>query len=221
MRFKEKAFQRIVFPLATWGIKNREHAFDNSLITEFLTRCQSMDSPRVLELGTKRSILTRSTLHKDYVPNAGEYLGTDIKPGPDVDFVADVHQLSQVAGEEQFDIIISCSSFEHFKYPHKAAHEIMKVLRTGGILFIQTHQSLPLHAFPFDYFRFSREALAGLFGTQMGFRTIATDYEFPVRIFSPENESMHFLEAYMNVRLYGEKTGKTPENYIYELITNP
>jgi len=219
MDYKAKVFQRIVYPLVIFGIRKSERPSGNALFDDFLARCRVMESPRVLELGTKRSIDTRSTMHKDFVPNAGEYLGTDIEPGEDVDFVADIHRLSQVTGLEQFDIIISCSSFEHFKYPHLAAHEIMKVLSIGGILFMQTHQSLPIHAFPFDYFRFSREALAGLFGTKMGFDVLATDYEFPVRLFSPENNLLHFFKAYMNVRLLGEKKSKTPEEYIYEFDT--
>jgi SAM-dependent methyltransferase len=179
-----------------------------------------MERPRVLELGTKRSVEGRSTLHNEWVPNAGDYLGTDIESGEDVDIVADVHRLTQVTGEEQFDAIISCSTFEHLKYPHLAAHELLKALRVGGVLFIQTHQSFPLHAYPYDYFRFSREALAGLFGTQMGFRVVAADYEFPVKLYSPRSPGIVEMPSFLNVRLYGEKTGPTPASYVYEYDTD-
>lgn len=40
--------------------------------------------PRVLELGTKRSIPDRPTHHKVWVPNASEFLMTDIEAGADV-----------------------------------------------------------------------------------------------------------------------------------------
>ncbi len=63
--------------------------------------------------------------------------------GIDVDIVADVHKLSQTTGEEQFDIVISCSSFEHFKYPHLAAHEIMKALKTGGLFLSKRTRPIP------------------------------------------------------------------------------
>lgn len=159
----------------TLGVGRDARPDGNSLLESFLVRCHALNAPRVLELGTKRSIASRSTRHDTWVPHASEYLDTDFASGLDVDIVADVHRLTAVTGEEQFDIIISCSTFEHFKYPHRAAHEVMKALRVGGLLFIQTHQSFPLHAHPYDYFRFSREALAGLFGTQMGFRVLATD----------------------------------------------
>jgi SAM-dependent methyltransferase len=175
-----------------------------------------LERPRVLEVGTSRSISTRSTRHDEWVSHAGEYLGADIEASVDVDIVADVHCLSESVGEEQFDVVISCSTFEHFKYPHRAAHEIMKVLRPGGLLFIQTHQTFPLHAYPHDYFRFSREALAGLFGTKMGFQVIATEYEFGAEIHSPRTPESKFQPAFLNVLLFGEKMCKTPDVYIYE-----
>jgi len=189
---------------------------NSRLLESFIKRCGALHEPRVLELGTKRSIAGRSTLHTEWVPGAGEFLGTDIEPGVDVDIVADVHQLSSVVGEEQFDIVISCSSFEHFKYPHVAAHQVMKVLKVHGLLFVQTHQTYPLHAYPFDYFRFSREALAGLFGSEMGFRVIETDYEFPAMIYAPENPHLSQEPAFLNVRLLGEKLNPTPHGYIYQ-----
>ncbi|UCG25320.1 MAG: methyltransferase domain-containing protein [Chloroflexota bacterium] len=189
---------------------------DDRVLEPFIRRCSALAKPRVLELGTKRSIAERSTLHSDWVPHAAEYLGTDIEPGVDVDIVADVHRLSSVVGVEQFDVVVSCSSFEHFKYPHRAAHEVMKVLKVGGLLFIQTHQTFPLHAYPYDYFRFSREALAGLFGDSMGFRVIDTDYEFPASIYASENPLTANEPAFLNVRLFGEKLAGTPDDYLYD-----
>ncbi|UCG25319.1 MAG: class I SAM-dependent methyltransferase [Chloroflexota bacterium] len=182
----------------------------------FMERCGALSEPRVLELGAKRSIAERSTLHHHYVPNAGQYFGTDIEAGADVDIVADLHELTAVVEEETFDVVISCSTFEHLKYPHLAAHEVMKVLKVGGLLFIETHQTFPLHAFPYDYFRFSREALAGLFGNNMGFKVVATEYMFPAMVCSPETPDAFQYPAFLNVRLFGEKLSGTPPEYAYE-----
>jgi hypothetical protein len=187
-----------------------------AVVEEFVSRCRSMHRPRVLELGTKRSIPGRSTKHEAWIPHASEYLGTDIESGPDVDIVADVHRLTEVINEESFDIIVSCSSFEHFKYPHLAAHQVMKALKLRGLLFIQTHQTFPLHSVPHDYFRFSREALASLFGTAMGFQVIATNFDFPARIYARDEPAVCMHPAYLNVQLFGEKTHKTPADYIFE-----
>lgn len=216
MNILYRILNRVVVPLATFGISRDDHPNGNSVLEGFITRCQAMNRPRVLELGVKRSIASRSTRHDSWIPHASEYLGTDIENGVDVDIVADVHRLTEVTGEEQFDIIISCSTFEHFKYPHLAAHEVMKALRIGGVVLIQTHQTFPLHAYPHDYFRFSRDALAGLFGTQMSFRVLATDYEFPAKVYSLREPSIVSLPTFLNVRLFGEKLGKTPPTYIFE-----
>lgn len=188
-----------------------------ALLAVFLERARALPAASVLELGTKQSVPGRSTKHADWLPQAREFLGSDITAGADVDIVADVHRLSQVVGHERFDVIISCSTFEYFKYPHLAAHEIMKSLKVGGLLFIQTHQAFPLHAYPYDYFRFSREAMSGLFGTQMGFRVIATAYEFAARIYSRSESAVRRSPTHLNVLLYGEKTASTPDAYVYEL----
>ena len=189
----------------------------SDLEQRFRDRCSEIPSPVVLELGTKQSIPGRSTMHRDWVPHASEFLGADMEQGPDVDLVADVHRLSEHVGRERFDVILSCSTFEHFKYPALAAHELMKALRVGGQLYVQTHQSFPLHGYPHDYFRFSRQALAGLFGTEMGFEVLETNNDFPIRLYSRRVDGLQQLPAFLNTTLWGEKRAPTPAEYRYEL----
>ena len=198
---------RYLLTMAQRNVGSAEHA---DSLGQFLTRAAEMEKPRVLELGTKRSYAERSTRHDSWVPNASEFIGSDVEEAVDVDAIADVHKLSQAFGDESFDIILSCSSFEHFKYPLLAAHEVMKTLKIGGLLFIQTHQSYPLHSAPYDYFRFSRDAITALFGTQMGFNVITTDYQFPVRLHARQDREIRFFPAFLNVQLFGEKTAATP-----------
>ena len=214
----KRAFRRATSGLATYRLPS--NPTDGVVLAAFLAACRDVESPCVLELGTRRSDPTRSTRHDEWVPHASEYVGTDIDAGADVDLVADVHHLTDLTGLERYDVIISCSTFEHFKYPHLAAHEIMKALRVGGLLFAQTHQSFPEHGHPYDYFRYSREALAGLFGAQMGFRVQQTAYEYPARIHSPHGRHLAYGPAFLNVCLYGQKTASTPDEYVYELDTD-
>jgi hypothetical protein len=98
-----------------------------------------------------------------------------------------------------------------------AAHEVMKALKVGGLLYVQTHQAFPLHGYPLDYFRFSREALASLFGTTMGFEVVATNNDFPAEIYSRRLEDSHRFPAFLNTTLWGEKRAPTPADYRYEL----
>ncbi|MES9859671.1 MAG: methyltransferase domain-containing protein [Candidatus Thiodiazotropha sp. LLP2] len=150
----------------------------------FFKEAEKISGPRVLELGAKRSKPKRSTLHKNWVPHASSFVGTDFVDGDDVDIVADIHTLSKTLGENAFDIIISCSTFEHIQYPWVAAEEISRTLAVGGLIAIQTHHSFPLHAYPNDYWRFSTEALETLFCENLGFQLIGTSYDFKSHIFS-------------------------------------
>jgi hypothetical protein len=211
------AIERLRRAVVLAGRPRSEGEPSSDLEQRFIARCAELPAPSVLELGTLQSQPGRSTMHRDWVPHASEFLGTDIQDGPDVDVVADLHTLTDVVGRERFDVILSCSTFEHLKYPTLAAHELMKALKVGGLLYIQTHQSFPLHGYPNDYFRFSRDALASLFGTQMGLEVVATNYDFPARIYSRRVDGTHRMPAFLNTTLWGEKRAPTPDDYRYEL----
>ena len=211
------ALERLRRAVTIAGTSRSEGEPSSDLERRFRARCAELPAPAVLELGTLQSVPGRSTMHRDWVPHAAEFLGTDIEAGADVDIVADLHKLADVVGQERFDVILSCSTFEHLKYPTLAAHELMKALKVGGLLYIQTHQSFPLHGYPSDYFRFSQEALASLFGTQMGFEVVATNYDFPARIYSRRLAEAQHQPAFLNTTLWGEKRAPTPDEYRYEL----
>jgi Methyltransferase domain len=211
------ALERLRRAVTIGGTPRSEGEPSCDLQHHFIARCAELPAPVVLELGTLQSVPGRSTMHRDWVPHAAEFLGTDVQAGADVDVVADLHRLTDVVGRERFDVILSCSTFEHLKYPTLVAHELMKALKVGGLLYIQTHQSFPLHGYPNDYFRFSQDALASLFGTQMGFDVVATNYDFPARIYSRRVPGSEFHPAFLNTILWGEKRAPTPDEYRYEL----
>lgn len=194
--------------------------FHENLLAEFIYRCRELPAPRVLELGVKRSQADRSTRHDAWVPHASEYVGSDFQAGVDVDLVADAHQLAAAVGENSFDAVVTCSTFEHFKYPWLVAHQIMLVLKPGGLLFIQTHQTFPIHAFPHDYYRFTGEALASLFNVSMGME-VKTDYAYPAKIHSEHNPGAKNHRSFLNVILFGQKVSETPSKLIYELELPP
>jgi hypothetical protein len=211
------AIERLRRAVVLAGRPRSEGEASSDLEQRFVARCAELPAPSVLELGTLQSRPGRSTMHRDWVPHASEFLGTDIQAGPDVDIVADLHRLTDVVGVERFDVILSCSTFEHLKYPTVAAHELMKALKVGGVLYVQTHQTFPLHGYPNDYFRFSRDALASLFGTQMGFEVVATNHDFPARVYSRRDRTSHLSAAFLNTTLWGEKGAPTPDEYRYDL----
>jgi len=63
--------------------------------------------------------------------------------------------------------------------PWKVAVEIARVLRVGGLAYIHTHPSWPLHELPHDFFRFSKFSWSALFNRHTGFELIDTTHADP------------------------------------------
>ncbi|HXK18689.1 MAG TPA: methyltransferase domain-containing protein [Polyangiaceae bacterium] len=158
---------------------------------------------RILEAGTLRWRESRSTHHKDWFPRVKTYEMTDIAPGLDVDFTADLHDISKVTGENVYDAFLACSVWEHLERPWVAAREVSRILKPGGLFFIQTHSTFPLHGFPNDYFRFSTEALRSLFSETCD--VVRADYDFPASIVSARDPGIATQVAFLNVNIYGKK----------------
>jgi SAM-dependent methyltransferase len=177
------------------------------LLAEFVDRLRAISKANVLEIGTCRSNPEVATHHRDWASDDASFVMTDFQDGLDVDVVADLHSLSRSFSANHFDAVIACSVFEHVQRPWMAAPEIGKVLKPGGQVFIQTHQTFPLHGYPSDYWRFTREALETLFDEMSGFRVVQSGYEFPCRIVSQEAPGTATAIAYLNVSLVAEKLG--------------
>jgi hypothetical protein len=122
----------------------------------------------ILELGARaRSGISRRGLFKDL-----NYTGFDIKDGENVDVVGDAHRLTSMFEPEQFDFAYSISVFEHLLWPWKVALELNAVLKTGGVVLTQSHQTWPQHDAPWDFFRFSASSWGSLFCGATGFRIL-------------------------------------------------
>lgn len=182
-----------------------EHPKRNQLLLpDFRNFLSGIRNARVLELGAKRSRPEVSTLHRDWAAEDAEFIGTDIEAGIDVDVVADAHALSAVFGKESFDGVISVSVFEHVQRPWIAAKEIFAILKPGGRSFVYTHFAFPLHGYPCDYWRFTREALETIF-VDAGCTIVGSDYENPARIVSEADPDTQNCEAYTGVRIVVQK----------------
>lgn len=140
-------------------------------------------APIVLATGTKRWEGSPVEDHSVHAPH-GRWLGTDIDPGEGVDIAVDLCDLG-LAGR-RFHGIFSPATLEHVSRPWLAMNALAKALLPHGHLYLQTHQTFPLHGYPHDYFRFSTEALR-LMAVDAGFRpeSIITCYEYPCTIVQP------------------------------------
>jgi SAM-dependent methyltransferase len=122
---------------------------------------------RVIEIGARaRSGITRREMF-----GACDYIGFDVMPGENVDIVGDAHFLSEYV-TERVDAVASLSTFEHLIMPWQVVTEVNRVLKPGGLVITQTHQTWPVHDRPWDFFRFSKDSWRGLFNEATGFRIL-------------------------------------------------
>ena len=81
-----------------------------------------------------------------------DYTGCDIRPGPGVDRVEDVHRLTFAS--DSLGTVLVLETLEHVKNPLQAMAEVFRVLRPGGLVVISSCMDFPVHEHPADYWRF-------------------------------------------------------------------
>lgn len=87
-------------------------------------------------------------------------VGVDMLPGPGVDVVADLEEVSDLG---MFDHVECMSVLEHSKRPWLLAANIEKMMNPGATLFCTAPFVHRVHAYPNDFWRFTPEALRLLF----------------------------------------------------------
>lgn len=133
---------------------------------------------RVLEIGS-REVTGESNARNNFAK--AEYVGFDYYEGDNVDVVGDAHALSSYFDKgEQFDIVYSSACFEHFAMPWIVAVEIAKMLKVGGIVFVETHFSFSSHERPWHFFQFSDMGLKVLFSEALGFECMEAGMSNPI-----------------------------------------
>lgn len=177
------------------GVDGRTAALDG-----FLDRLGGFATPKVLELGTLRWEADRATHHAQWLPEAAAHVRSDIKAGIDVDVPADAHQLVDVFGRNRFHAAIAVSVWEHLERPWVAADELHRVMRPGGVAYVCTHHTFPVHGYPSDFTRWTDEGLRALFASA-GFDVVAASYAYPCTIMPPSEVTVWNPDApaFLNV----------------------
>ena len=139
------------------------------LFPRFLEKTNNIPDANVLEIGSRNEA---GHVQKGRFTSAKEYVGFDYYPGGNVDVVGDAHKLSRYLPHEHFDAVYSNSVFEHLAMPWKVVLEMNKVMKTGGLVFINTHPAYPPHNRPWDFWRFQESSFSTLLNAKTGFRII-------------------------------------------------
>ena len=92
-----------------------------------------------------------------FVPSTCSYIGADRNPGPGVDVVVsdNTHMPFDTAS---FDIVLSSSSMEHDQFFWLSFLEVLRVLKDGGMLYLNVPSNGFYHRFPTDSWRFYPDA---------------------------------------------------------------
>jgi hypothetical protein len=139
---------------------------------------------RVLEVGSR--VVTGANYRSCF--DRAEYVGFDYYEGPNVDIAGNAHKLSSYfpAGSH-FDLIYSLAVFEHLYMPWIVTEEIAKLLKLGGMAYIETHFSFSAHERPWNFFQFSELGLRALFNRGLGFEVVDMGLSNPIVGFFSED----------------------------------
>ena len=90
-----------------------------------------------------------------------EYLGTDMRAGPGVDYVVPAEDLADLPGVSgTMDVVVSTEMLEHAADWQAAVRGMIGALAPGGVLVLTTRsEGVPYHPHPEDHWRFSVEAM--------------------------------------------------------------
>ena len=93
-----------------------------------------------------------------------QYVGIDILKGPGVDIVCKAEELTQIFGEEGFDVVISTELLEHVRDWRTVVSNIKKVCKPNGVILITTRsKGFRYHGFPYDFWRYELDDLKTIF----------------------------------------------------------
>ncbi|MBU1446146.1 class I SAM-dependent methyltransferase [Patescibacteria group bacterium] len=99
------------------------------------------------------NILNIGSLSKKIDGSKGNIINLDISFYPNIDIVADAHDLP--FKDASLDGIIIKNVFEHLRNPIVVLAEIRRVLKKGGLMYAKIPFMQPFHAVPDDYQRYS------------------------------------------------------------------
>ncbi|QDV67260.1 Phthiotriol/phenolphthiotriol dimycocerosates methyltransferase [Rosistilla carotiformis] len=120
-----------------------------------------------LDLADRQSVLIVGAGHDPYrslFSHVKDYTCLDIENVPGVtDVVADATQMP--FDDCRFDCVVATECMEHVSNPFKFIEQIDRVLEPGGLAVVTVPFLFHQHGDPYDFWRPTRECLAGFFST--------------------------------------------------------
>lgn len=101
-------------------------------------------------------------------------INVDIQNKPGIHCACDVHQIP--FGESTFDIVVLSAVLQYCRNPYQVASELFRVLKPGGIVYVDAPFVQAYCPDTPDLFRFSKEALGVIFSQ---FKVLKSDTSIP------------------------------------------
>lgn len=125
---------------------------------------ERISGKRVLEIGSYNVNGSARDVIIPYGPC--EYVGVDQQEQAGyVDLVLGAEEVAGYFGMESFDVVVSTEMLEHAKDWKGAVESMKSVLKPGGLLVLTARgPGFPIHAYPWDFWRFTTEDISAIFG---------------------------------------------------------
>jgi SAM-dependent methyltransferase len=109
---------------------------------------------------------------RDLCPPWATYLGLDVDHGPGVDLLIRPSENLPLRSDYA-DVVLSTSQMEHDPIFWRTFLELMRILKPGGVLYLNVPSNGTYHCFPADYWRFYPDAAMALelWGRENGYET--------------------------------------------------
>lgn len=139
------------------------------------------DVRRVLEVGSYNV----NGNGKAFITTRGlDYLGIDIREGPDVDLVCDItaspDEVRRALPAADYDLVLCLNVLEHVFEPVRALDNMLALLRPGGYLVVVTPAVWDLHDWPHDFFRLNPDFFRH-YTESRGVEIVPGTFEFSAR----------------------------------------
>jgi hypothetical protein len=184
-------------------------------LERFLDLVRSLRPASALEIAAPQADPRTASHHDAWFPHLAhdQYTIAGVAPGAAHDVVRNPHDFPS-EWSRRFAAFVAVGVFQHLQRPWIVAREIERILMPGGLCYIATHQTFPLHGYPCDFFRFSKEALS-LLMIDAGLEVIDSAYQHRVGLILPEDlvppsQIQSWNEtwpSYLNVHLVARKPG--------------
>jgi len=89
-----------------------------------------------------------------------QYVGCDMRAGPGVDKVLDLHKIELPDGIAGTVLVLE--TLEHVEFVRKAVEEVWRITTPGGMAIFSSQMNFPIHNYPCDYWRFTPHGFESL-----------------------------------------------------------